>query len=130
LLVVSQNQKSLCEAGMARYSKKEKVSEQTKEESMALAKGIQKPGQTKEQTKLVAQGIQKGIELYKKQHKEKSRELDKKLRKAKDVLIQDASVNEAPVESPTSKYTLLPWALLVLSWLGFAGFLYFTGAVS
>mgnify|MGYP000341269984 CR=1 FL=1 len=115
---------------MARYSKKEKVSEQTKEESMALAKGIQKPGQTKEQTKLVAQGIQKGIELYKKQHKEKSRELDKKLRKVKETLIQDPSENEPVAAAPTSKYTVLPWALLVLSWLGFAGFLYFTGAVS
>lgn len=111
---------------MARYSKKEKVSEQTKEEAMVLAKGIQKPGQTKEQTKLVAQGIQKGIELYKKQHKEKSRDLDKKLRKAKDALAQEPNENEE-AQAPKTTQSLLPWSLLVLSWLGFMGFLYLSG---
>ena len=108
---------------MARYSKKEKVSEQTKEEAMVLAKGIKKPGQTKEQTKLVAQGIQKGIELYKKQHKEKSRDLDKKLRKAKEVLAQEPNENEEP-QTPKTGASMLPWSLLVLSWIGFTGFLY------
>lgn len=113
---------------MARYSKKEKVSEQTKEEATSLAKGIQKPGQSKEQTKLVAQGIQKGIELYKKQHKEKSRDLDKKLRKAKDALVQEPNPSELPQTVKPSN-TVLPWSLLVLSWVGFMGFLYFSGLV-
>ena len=113
---------------MARYSKKEKVSEQTKEEASALAKGIQKPGQTKEQTKLVAQGIQKGIELYKKQNKEKSRDLDKKLRKAKEALVQEPNENEQQ-QAPKTPKNILPWSLLALSWLGFLGFCYFSGLV-
>ena len=46
-------------------------------EAENIAKGTQRPGQTKEQTKLIAQGIQKGIELYKKQHKGKTRDLIK-----------------------------------------------------
>ena len=44
---------------------KNSVSEQTKEETLKIARGTQKPGQTKEQTKLIAQDIQKGIEHYK-----------------------------------------------------------------
>ena len=63
---------------MARYSKKNNSSEQTKEEALSIARGTQKPGQSKEQTKLIAQGIQKGIEQYKKRYKEKTRDLDKK----------------------------------------------------
>ena len=106
---------------MARYSKKEKVSEQTKEEATTLARGIQKPGQTKEQTKLVAQGIQKGIELYKKQHKAKSRDLDKQLRKAKNVKGEITDNADQQVEKASST-SWLPWTLLVLSWAAFAGF--------
>ena len=109
-------------SSMARYSKKEKVSEQTKEEAVTIAKGIQKPGQSKEQTKLVAQGIQKGIELYKKQHKEKSRELDKKLRKAKEVKPEINENDDSNLPSSTST-NRLPWLLLVVSWLGFIGFI-------
>ena len=52
---------------MARYSKKNNISEQTKDEALKIARGTQKPGQAKEQTKLIAQGIQKGIEQYKKE---------------------------------------------------------------
>jgi hypothetical protein len=47
---------------------------------MKTAKANQRPGQTKEQTRLIAQGIQKGIDQYKKQHKAKSREMDKRLK--------------------------------------------------
>lgn len=59
----------------------QKPSPQTQEESLKIAKGIQRPAQTKEQTKLIAQGIQQGIDLYKKQQKEKARELSKKRKK-------------------------------------------------
>ena len=37
------------------------VSQQTKDEALAVAKANQRPGQTKEQTKLIAAGIEKGI---------------------------------------------------------------------
>ncbi len=105
---------------MARYSKKQPVSEQSKEEAMSIAKGIQKPGQNKEQTKLVAQGIQKGIELYKKQHKAKSRDLDKQLKKAKE---QSAiTEKEEVIEDVTKNSQVLPWSLLLISWLAFALF--------
>ena len=100
-----------------KYTKKHPESEQ----ATTLARGIQKPGQSKEQTKLVAQGIQKGIELYKKQHKAKARELDKQLKKAKNVNTEVITVDDQDAQV-TPHRSWLPWALLVLSWAAFAGF--------
>lgn len=107
---------------MAKYSKKNQVSDKTKEDAQKIARGTQRPGQTKEQTKLIAQGIQKGIEQYKKKQSHKARELDKKLNKA--------SVNQSLAEAESSeasgleevKCRKLPWVLLVLSWLGFVAY--------
>lgn len=107
---------------MARYSKKNNVSEQTKEDALKIARGTQKPGQTKEQTKLIAQGIQKGIEQYKKINKEKSRELDKKLNKVKSsASSSELSASESDI--PTiNKPNTLPWVLLVVTWLCFIAY--------
>ena len=83
---------------------------------MKIAKGIQRPGQTMEQTRLIAQGIQKGIEQYKKQHKAKSRELDKRLGTTQR---KTSSANEIEVQKQTFyRQHWLPWFLLALSWLG------------
>jgi len=102
---------------MAKYSKRNKISEQTKDDAMKIARGTQKPGQTKEQTKLIAQGIQKGIEQYKKKNREKSRELDRKLKKASSRLLSEPSIGEAKLE--TVKSSKLPWILLAASWFCF-----------
>ena len=48
---------------MAKY---DKISPETQQEAMKIARANQKPGQTKEQTQLIAQGIQKG-DVYKRQ---------------------------------------------------------------
>ncbi len=96
---------------------------------MKIAKATQKPGQTKEQTKLISQGIEKGIALYKKQQKEKARQADKakkKVQRAKQT--QQADVDDS-VETTDLKSTestnsaLIPWVLLVVSWVGFAVYL-------
>ena len=63
------------------------------------------------------------IPSHKKKHKEKARELDKKLNKA--------SVKKSELESSTDnafkpdviKHNKLPWALLILSWLGFVAYI-------
>jgi len=100
-------------------------SQQTQQEAMAVAKATQKPGQSKEQTKLIAQGIEKGIALYKKQQKEKSRQADKakkKTIKAKRVEQENAhEVEQQQVTETTtqSKNAILPWSLLIISWIGF-----------
>lgn len=91
---------------------------------MKIARGTQKPGQTKEQTKLIAQGIQKGIDQYKKQYKIKARELDKQLKK---VAVQQSEAKYADVEKvELIKYrqSILPWILLIVSWVGFTAYLF------
>lgn len=109
---------------MAKNKRYEKNSPQTQEEAMKAAKATQRPGQTKEQTKLIAQGIEKGINHYKKQQKEKSRELNKKLHKVDQKLIAPDKENDKAVREITIyKSSLLPWALLIISWLGGAAFL-------
>lgn len=74
--------------------KKSKVSPQTEQDALAIAKATQKPNQTKEQTKLIAKGIEKGIAEYKKRHKEKARDLDKKRKK-----LDSSAVNTNTVET-------------------------------
>ncbi|MFD2231075.1 DUF2956 domain-containing protein [Alkalimarinus sediminis] len=110
---------------MAKYSKKQQaVSEKTQEEAMQVARATQKPGQTKEQTKLIAQGIQKGIDHYKKQQKAKSRELNKRLKKAASAKHETGQDN--PVEPPTDKASRLPWFLLLASWALFTAYILIT----
>lgn len=111
---------------MSRYSKKTQPSPETQDESLKMAKATQRPGQTKEQTKLIAQGVQKGMELYKKQQKERSRELNKKLKKVSGRLNQlDATETDDEQFEREFIYRQhwLPWLLLLVSWAGFAVFL-------
>jgi hypothetical protein len=96
----------------------QKPSPQTQEEALKIAKSIQRPAQTKEQTKLISQGIQQGIDLYKRQQKEKARELNKihkKLASQKDhaIVQDDHEIQEIIVY----KQHWLPWLLLILTWL-------------
>jgi hypothetical protein len=103
---------------------KNKVSVEVQEQSLKAAKGTQKPGQNKEQTKLIAQGIAKGIAEYKKQQSKKSRERDK-LQKAKSRQQNQAPADTSREVSVSEKQNILPWVLLLFSWLAFAGYLYF-----
>ena len=98
---------------------------------MKIARGTQRPGQTKEQTKLIAQGIQKGIDQYKKQQNTKARELDRKLKKVVASDISNKSSADNTTESVVVKsnkllwlpWVLLPWLLLLVSWLGFIAYI-------
>jgi hypothetical protein len=101
---------------------KNKVSPEVEVQAMKMAKGTQKMGQTKEQTKLVAQGIEKGIAEFKKQQGKKLRELDKQ-RKQKIKQRENESA-ETVEEAPTNDHMkLLPWILLLLSWVGFVAYI-------
>ena len=105
----------------------QKPSPQTQEEALRVAKGIQRPAQTKEQTKLIAQGIQKGIELYKKQQKEKARELNRRLKKAANQKSVSVETDEHEVEHIiVYRQHWLPWVLLAMSWV-VVGVGYFAG---
>ena len=108
---------------MSHYSKKDRVSDRTKDDATKIARGTQRPGQTKEQTKLIAQGIQKGINQYKKQQCVKTRELDKKLKKAAVSHVSDKSSTGNTADSAAVKSNFLPWLLLIISWFGFAAYI-------
>jgi len=100
------------------------ISEETQNEAMKVAKATQKPKQTKEQTKLIALGIEKGIAEYKKQQKSKARDRDKSRKQEMKAKARAAEANDsdtAEIETK-SNVQLLPWGLLVLSWIGFIGF--------
>jgi hypothetical protein len=106
---------------MAKYSK-QSVSDKSLEDAQAITKGTQKPGQTKDQSKLIAQGVAKGIELYKKQQKAKAREKDKQLKKT---LKAKQEETEPTMDTPARSHLsaiLLPWVLLITSWIGFVMF--------
>lgn len=110
---------------MTKKNKYEKISPQTQEEALKMAKATQRPGQSKEQTKLIAQGIEKGINLYKKQQKVRSRELSKKLHKASLSLASSESSDEQVIQQGVVlKESFLPWLLLLISWVIFLVFFF------
>ena len=104
---------------MAKY---DKISPETQQEAMKVARANQKPGQTKEQTQLIAQGIQRGIDEYKKQMKARAREASrqKKLQARAKQPQQGEHEEESEIDViEVSRQHPLPWVLLVLSWLVF-----------
>jgi len=109
---------------MAKSPKKEVVSDETKTEALKVARATQKPGQTKEQTKLIAQGIEKGIAQYKKQQKAKARELDRQRKKVKSAASAVETDSVSDTAETTQSGAKLPWILLLVSWLGFAAYLF------
>jgi hypothetical protein len=108
---------------MSRYTRHPRPSPETRDEALKIARGTQRPGQTKEQTKLIAQGIQKGIDLYKKQQKAKSRELDRQRNKK----TREKSHDQGVQEPGTIRYRQhwLPWLLLAITWLAIVFYLAF-----
>jgi hypothetical protein len=97
----------------------QKPSPQTQEDALKIAKSIQRPAQTKEHTKLIAQGIQQGIDLYKKQQKEKARELNKKLKKISNQKSPSIESDDQEIQVHIAyRQHWLPWLLLLISWLG------------
>lgn len=97
---------------------KTKVSPEVVVQAKKIAKGTQKAGQTKEQTKLIAQGIEKGIAEYKKQQNKKLREIDKQ-RKQKIKQQEKQNIRTDQVVINDNPRNILPWALLLVSWLCF-----------
>ncbi|WP_438468849.1 DUF2956 domain-containing protein [Vibrio vulnificus] len=102
-------------------------SPESQQEALKIARATQKPGQTKEQTKLIAQGIEKGIALYKKQQKEKHRQADKmrkkqlrdKSKEQQSSIEDEIFDTQATTPIPSQFVHILPWGLLIVSWLGF-----------
>lgn len=105
-----------------------KPSPEIQAEAFKIAKATQRPAQTKEQTKLIAQGIEKGIALYKKQQKEKARELNRKLKRVASQPRPTAEPEDQEVvERIVYRQHWLPWLLLALSWLGWGVYFVVSG---
>lgn len=99
------------------------ISDKTQQEAMVIAKHTQRPGQTKEQTRLIAMGIEKGIAEYKKGVKNKQRQTDKAKKKQQKLrqqeLIQEAEPSGKDLEEKAVNNSVLPWSLLIISWIAF-----------
>ena len=87
-------------------------SPETIETAQHISKQVKAPAQTKAQTKLIEQGIRKGITLYKKQQKDKARNLDKRLKKVQQ------HQPETMIEVPKKSSCWLSWTLLIFTWIG------------
>lgn len=111
---------------MAKYDANN-ISNEIVDEALTFAKKTQKPGQSKEQTRLIAQGIQKGIAEYKKSIKAKHRQADKaqkkQQRQQQSKNNQDTAETTAPIETKSAP---LPWGLLMISWIIFALYFFYT----
>jgi hypothetical protein len=95
-------------------------------DALKIARGIKVDGQTNADTKAIASGIQRGMEQFLRQQSEKTRDLDKRVKKVKQ-LAASTSHNESAAVVPTnaSRQSHAPWVLLVLSWVFFVGVVVF-----
>jgi hypothetical protein len=107
---------------MAKRTRKHRQADTAPAEAMQIARGTQQPGQTKEQTRLIARGIQKGIEQYKKQQNARARELDKRLKKARQQSASPGTDRADVQEKLVYRQHWLPWVLLIVSWIGMAAY--------
>ena len=126
---------------MARHPGARKAEQTLEKSAMEIALGTQKPGQTKDQTRLIARGIEKGIVQYKKRQSAKERDLDKalkqlerdrsKLAQADAEAASGVGGDHGAAPNTGSGQSWLPWALLILTWVGIAAavVLNITGAV-
>lgn len=103
-------------------TKQKKDARDIRAEASKIANNIKIEGQTAAETKAIANGVQRGMELFLRQQSEKTRDLDKRVKKVKQLSIKLAQPKPSPemetaVEPPPQ--ARLPWVLLALSWAVF-----------
>lgn len=96
-------------------------------EALKIANSIKVDGQAKAETKAIASGIQRGMEQFLRQQSEKSRDLDKRVKKVKQLAANATQeTSKFPVTANhTPQPARLPWILLAISWA-----LFFAAALS
>lgn len=108
--------------------KSRKEARDIRAEALKIANSQHIEGQTREQTRLIAAGIQRGMEQFLRQQSEKARELDKRVKKVKRLAEgskqADTSAAVGTVVKDRQPLTILPWALLILSWIFFTAYLW------
>lgn len=100
-------------------TKQKKEARDLRAEATKIANSIKIDGQTPAETKSIANGIQRGMEIFLRQQSEKTRELDKRVKKVKQLsnqLTQPKSEDSKEKASDTDTNPRLPWVLLAVSW--------------
>lgn len=100
-------------------TKQKKDARDIRAEALKIANTIKTEGQTPVETKAIANGIQRGMEMFLRQQSEKTRDLDKRVKKAKQLstrLAQQKPEDEKEEPQNTPPQSRLPWILLALSW--------------
>ncbi len=103
-------------------TKQKKDARDIRAEALKIANTIKTEGQTTVETKAIANGIQRGMELFLRQQSEKSRDLDKRVKKVKQLatkLIQDKPTDQKEEIVNAQASPRLPWTLLAASWVLF-----------
>lgn len=100
-------------------NKQKKDARDLRAEALKIANTIKTEGQTPVETKAIANGIQRGMEMFLRQQSEKTRELDKRVKKVKQLsnqLTQQKPDDVKEETTPSQTNRRLPWLLLALSW--------------
>ncbi|WP_039913094.1 DUF2956 domain-containing protein [Cellvibrio mixtus] len=103
-------------------NKQKKDARDIRAEAAKIANSIKTEGQTPTETKAIANGIQRGMEMFLRQQSEKTRDLDKRTKKVKQLasqLTQQKIAEESEEIKVFHKQSPLPWVLLVVSWMLF-----------
>lgn len=103
-------------------SKQKKDARDIRAEALKIANTIKTEGQIPVETKAIANGIQRGMEMFLRQQSEKTRELDKRSKKVKQLANQLAQSKSGEDEEDIiveEKPSRLPWVILAISWIFF-----------
>ncbi len=103
-------------------TKQKKDARDIRAEALKIANAIKTEGQTGVETKAISNGIQRGMELFLRQQGEKTRDLDKRTKKVKQLanqLAQQKPEEDSDKYVAAHKSSSLPWILLALSWVLF-----------
>jgi hypothetical protein len=106
-------------ANSSAKTKQKKDARDIRAEALKIANTIKTEGQTPVETKAIANGIQRGMEMFLRQQSEKTRELDKRVKKVKQLsnrLTQQKPTEEQEEIHSEQSPSRLPWVLLALSW--------------
>lgn len=96
-----------------------------KQEAAKIANALQQSGYSREENRAIRAGLQQGMEMWLRQQNERSRELDKRAKKVRESLRHAESTKESDASAfgkpqVASRLPVLPWVLLLGSWVVFA----------
>ena len=102
-------------------TKQKKEARDIRAEALKIANSVKTEHQSGQESKAIAAGIQRGMALFLRQQSEKTSELDKRVKKVKQLsrqLTQPTLTQEQQLP-PAHAAARLPWLLLACSWIVF-----------